>query len=73
MPVEIVEAAVLSVNNYDGLDTIEPFVKTARAFDKGLFVLVRTSNPGSADLQDTKLADGRTWSEMLADSRSKSN
>jgi orotidine-5'-phosphate decarboxylase len=32
-----------------------------------LFVLVRTSNPGSADLQDVKLADGRTWSEMLAE------
>ena len=36
-------------------------------YDKGLFVLVRTSNPGSAELQDVKLADGRTWSEMLAD------
>jgi orotidine-5'-phosphate decarboxylase len=34
---------------------------------KGIFVLVRTSNPGSADLQDVKLEDGRTWSEMLAD------
>ena len=32
-----------------------------------MFVLVRTSNPGSADLQDAPLADGRTWSEMLAD------
>jgi len=32
-----------------------------------LFVLVRTSNPGSAQFQDAKLADGRTWSEMLAD------
>jgi orotidine-5'-phosphate decarboxylase len=30
-------------------------------------VLVRTSNPGSGDLQDTKTADGRTFSEMLAD------
>src|SRR6185295_12430919 len=34
---------------------------------KGIFVLVRTSNPGSAELQDVKLEDGRTWSEMLAD------
>jgi len=50
-----------------GLDTLEPFVKTAGEFGKGLFVLVRTSNPGSAELQDVKLADGRTWSEMLAD------
>jgi len=32
-----------------------------------LFVLVRTSNPGSAQFQDAKLEDGRTWSEALAD------
>ena len=50
-----------------GLDTLEPFVDAARDDGKGLFVLVRTSNPGSAELQDVKLADGRTWSEMLAD------
>ena len=30
-------------------------------------MLVRTSNPGSGELQDVKLADGRTFSEMLAD------
>src|SRR5204862_3501678 len=34
---------------------------------KGLFILVRTSNPGSADLQDARTSDGRTFSEMLAD------
>ena len=43
------------------MDTIEPFVKTARDDGKGLFVLVRTSNPGSADLQDVKTEDGRTF------------
>ena len=64
---DVITPDAITVNPFCGLDTIEPFVKTARAFDKGLFVLVRTSNPGSADLQDTKLADGRTWSEMLAD------
>ncbi|HEX4793942.1 MAG TPA: orotidine-5'-phosphate decarboxylase [Humisphaera sp.] len=64
---DVVTPDAITVNPFCGLDTIEPFVKTARAFDKGLFVLVRTSNSGSADLQDTKLADGRTWSEMLAD------
>jgi orotidine-5'-phosphate decarboxylase len=57
----------ITVNPFCGLDSIEPFVKTARADGKGLFVLVRTSNPGSAELQDVKLEDGRTWSEMLAD------
>jgi orotidine-5'-phosphate decarboxylase len=57
----------ITINPFCGLDTIAPFVKTARDFDKGLFVLVRTSNPGSGELQDAKLEDGRTWSEMLAD------
>ncbi len=57
----------ITVNPMLGLDTIQPFVDTARTFHKGLFVLVRTSNPGSARLQDVKLEDGRTWSEMLAD------
>ncbi|HZL37567.1 MAG TPA: orotidine-5'-phosphate decarboxylase [Tepidisphaeraceae bacterium] len=64
---DIVVPDAITVNPMLGLDTLEPFLKTARMFDKGLFVLVRTSNPGSAELQDVKLADGRTWSEMLAE------
>ncbi len=58
----------ITVNPMLGLDTLEPFTKVAKDEGKGLFVLVRTSNPGSALFQDAKLADGRTWSEMLADS-----
>jgi orotidine-5'-phosphate decarboxylase len=54
------------VNPFCGLDTVEPFVQTAAAEKKGLFVLVRTSNPGSAALQDAVLADGRTYSQNLA-------
>jgi orotidine-5'-phosphate decarboxylase len=64
---DVVIPNAITVNPFLGLDTLEPFVKTAAEFDKGLFVLVRTSNPGSAELQDAKLADGRTFSEMLAD------
>jgi orotidine-5'-phosphate decarboxylase len=64
---DVVTPDAVTVNPMLGLDTLEPFVKTAKDAGKGLFVLVRTSNPGSADLQDVKLADGRTWSEMLAD------
>jgi orotidine-5'-phosphate decarboxylase len=71
LPTEDVDDAAapdaITVNPMMGADTLEPFVKTARQTDKGLFVLVRTSNPGSAEFQDVPLADGRTWSEMLAD------
>lgn len=64
---DVVIPDAITVNPFCGLDTIVPFVKTAKEYDKGLFVLVRTSNPGSGDLQDAMLADGRTWSEMLAE------
>src|SRR4051812_6663675 len=57
----------ITINAFLGMDSIEPFVKTARDDGKGLFVLVRTSNSGSADLQDVKTHDGRTFSELLAD------
>jgi len=41
----------LTLNPYLGRDALEPFVSAAVAAGKGLFVLVRTSNPGFADLQ----------------------
>ena len=58
----------ITVNPMLGIDTVEPFLEAATGAGKGLFVLVRTSNPGSADLQDARLEDGRTWCELLADS-----
>jgi orotidine-5'-phosphate decarboxylase len=64
---ETVMPDAITVNPMLGLDAIEPFVKVAREEGKGIFVLVRTSNPGSADFQDVKLVDGRTWSELVAD------
>ena len=64
---DIAAPDAITVNPMLGLDTLKPFVDAARASDKGLFVLVRTSNPGSVDTQDVTLADGRTWSEALAD------
>src|SRR4051794_23290721 len=59
---DIATPDAITVNPMLGMDTIEPFVATARELGKGLFVLVRTSNPGSADLQDVKPADGGTGS-----------
>jgi orotidine-5'-phosphate decarboxylase len=64
---EAVVPDAITINPMLGLDSIEPFVKVAKDEGKGLFVLVRTSNPGSGDFQDVKLADGRTWSELVAD------
>ena len=64
---EVVTPDAITVNPMMGLDTLQPFIDVINDSDKGLFVLVRTSNPGSAQFQDVKLEDGRTWSEMLAD------
>jgi orotidine-5'-phosphate decarboxylase len=47
----------LTVNGYLGLDGIQPFLKACGEKDKGLFVLVKTSNPSSGDLQDRVTVD----------------
>jgi len=47
----------LTVNGYLGSDGVLPFVADCKKFGKGIFVLVKTSNPSSAEIQD-KVADG---------------
>jgi orotidine-5'-phosphate decarboxylase len=60
-------ADALTVNAYLGEDGIHPFIKICKDFNKGLFVLVKTSNPSSGQLQDLVLKDGRTIYEAVAD------
>jgi len=56
----------LTVNPYLGTDGVKPFVDVCKAEDKGLFVLVKTSNPSSGEFQDQKI-DGRPLYELVAD------
>jgi orotidine-5'-phosphate decarboxylase len=65
-PVGGLDADALTVNPLLGADSIAPFIATARARSAGLFVLVRTSNPGAADVQDRRLREGGSVSEALA-------
>jgi orotidine-5'-phosphate decarboxylase len=60
-------ADALTVNGYLGSDGINPLLNICRERDKGIFVLVKTSNPSSGELQDMKLADGRTIYEAMGD------
>jgi orotidine-5'-phosphate decarboxylase len=46
------EADALTINPYLGRDAVEPFMESARRVAAGLFVLVRTSNPGAGQFQD---------------------
>ena len=57
----------VTVNPYLGTDGITPFVEAATGADKDIFVLVRTSNPSSSELQELELASGERVYEHVAD------
>ncbi len=59
-------ADLLTANPLLGRDSLEALLAEARAGSGGLFVLVRTSNPGAADVQDLALASAGTVSDALA-------
>ncbi|MCW2990112.1 MAG: pyrF [Solirubrobacterales bacterium] len=59
-------ADAITISPYLGPDTLEPFVAAARERCRGVFVLVRTSNPGGAFLQDAPLAEGGVLWEKTA-------
>lgn len=60
------DADMLTVNPYLGSDGIKPFVDVCNSDDKGIFVLVKTSNPSSGEFQD-RLIDGRALYEHIAE------
>lgn len=57
-------ADALTVSPYLGSDSLQPFVELCRQRDSGIFVLVKTSNPGSSTLQD-RLSDGEPLYQHL--------
>jgi orotidine-5'-phosphate decarboxylase len=59
------EADCLTINPFLGTDTVEIFVDCAKKYGKGLFVLVKTSNPGGEWIQDIVVGD-KTVSERIA-------
>jgi orotidine-5'-phosphate decarboxylase len=57
----------LTVNPLLGRDSLDPFLAAARRYGGGIFCLVKTSNAGSADMQDLALSDGRPlWTQVAA-------
>jgi orotidine-5'-phosphate decarboxylase len=65
-PGSVFDADALTVNPFMGRDTLEPFLKACQENNRGIFVLVKTSNPGSGDLQDQRLQSGLTATEHIA-------
>ncbi len=56
----------ITLNPYLGWDSIEPYIKDCKEYNKGLFVLVKTSNPNSGQLQDLDVG-GMTLYEKVGD------
>jgi orotidine-5'-phosphate decarboxylase len=57
----------ITINGYTGTDGIIPFADMANKQGKGIFVLIRTSNPSAAAIQDVADAGGQTMYEKLAE------
>lgn len=55
-----------TVNPYLGSDGVKPFIKVCQEEKKGIFVLVKTSNPSSGELQD-RIAEGRPLYELVGE------
>jgi orotidine-5'-phosphate decarboxylase len=55
----------LTVNPYLGPDSVEPYLAASRRHGTGVFCIVKTSNPGAAEIQDLALSDGRpVWQHV---------
>lgn len=64
--VSIYDVDFITVNPYLGIDGVKPFIDDCKEYGKGIFILVKTSNKSSGELQDLKLEDGRTIYEKVA-------
>jgi orotidine-5'-phosphate decarboxylase len=64
-PVRGLGADAVTANPMLGRDALQPLMDAARAANAGIFVLVRTSNPGAGELQDAD-SGGAPWNERLA-------
>jgi orotidine-5'-phosphate decarboxylase len=60
-------ADAITVNPFLGMDSLEPFVKPCAELGKGLFILLKTSNPGSKDFQDVVMQNGKKLYELVAE------
>ena len=63
----IFDVDCITISPYLGKDSLEPFIKACIEYGKGIFVLVKTSNPGSSDIQNARMADGRELYARVAE------
>lgn len=61
------ESDIITINPYMGFDTIKPFSEYCQKQGKGIFVLLRTSNPGMTDIEQQQLKSGGRVLDTVAD------
>ena len=61
------DADCVTLNGYMGADSVNPFLKVAGERDKSVFILAKTSNPGSGELQNVAAGEGDTVYGLMAD------
>ena len=60
------DADCVTLNGYMGADSVNPFLKVCKERDKSVFILVKTSNPGSGELQNVPAGDNDTVYGLMA-------
>lgn len=63
----IYDVDFVTVNGYMGTDCVKPFIEDCKKYNKGIFILVKTSNPSSGELQDLKLQNGQEVYAQMAE------
>lgn len=63
----IYDVDFITLNPYLGIDSVKPFIDDAKKYNKGMFILVKTSNKSSGELQDLKVEDGKAIYEKVAE------
>jgi len=61
-----IDVDFMTVSTYLGSESLQPFIEVCKATGKGVFILVKTSNNGSREIQDVKMKNGKSISENVA-------
>ncbi|NLK21923.1 MAG: orotidine-5'-phosphate decarboxylase [Epulopiscium sp.] len=61
---EVYHEDSITLNPYLGYDSIEPYMSHCKTYDKGLFVLVKTSNPNSGEIQDLEVEGEKIYERV---------
>lgn len=61
---QIYNQDAITLNPYLGFDSIEPYIKYCKEYNKGLFILVKTSNPNSGEIQDLETNEGKLYEKI---------